>query len=454
MTELIGTKFDLVVIGTGAAATTVASKCASAGWKVAIADSRPFGGTCALRGCDPKKVLVGAAEVMDWVQRMKGKGIQGDQARIDWPKLIRFKRSFTDPVPKNREADYAKAGIETFHDRAHFVGPMAVQVGRDILEGRYIVVATGATPRKLDIPGEEFLTTSEQFLELESLPECIVFIGGGYISVEFAHVALRVGKRVTIFHRGERVLKAFDPELVEQLTQRTRELGADVQLRMEVRAVEKIGERLLVRASIDNEQRTFETDLVIHGAGRVPDIEHLNLPAAHVEAEKRGVKVNRYLQSTSNPSVYAAGDAAASGGPPLTPIAGYEGGIVATNLLEGNSATVNYDVVPTIVFSLPPLAGVGFSEKAAREKGLRFRTHREITNSWYSSRRVGEECSGFKVLIEEKSDRILGVQLLGPHADEIINLFALAIKSGIPASEIRRTIFGYPTLASDIQYML
>jgi len=206
MTELIGTKFDLVVIGTGAAATTVASKCASAGWKVAIADSRPFGGTCALRGCDPKKVLVGAAEVMDWVQRMKGKGIQGDQARIDWPKLIRFKRSFTDPVPKNREADYAKAGIETFHDRAHFVGPMAVQVGRDILEGRYIVVATGATPRKLDIPGEEFLTTSEQFLELESLPECIVFIGGGYISVEFAHVALRAGKRVTILHRGEHLL--------------------------------------------------------------------------------------------------------------------------------------------------------------------------------------------------------------------------------------------------------
>ena len=114
MTELIRTNFDLVVIGTGAAATTVASKCASAGWKVAIADSRPFGGTCALRGCDPKKVLVGAAEVMDWVQRMKGKGIRGDQARIDWPELIRFKRSFTDPVPKNREADYAKAGIETF----------------------------------------------------------------------------------------------------------------------------------------------------------------------------------------------------------------------------------------------------------------------------------------------------------------------------------------------------
>ena len=451
---MIGTKFDLVVIGTGAAATTVALKCASAGWKVAIADSRPFGGTCALRGCDPKKVLVGAAEVMDWVRRMKGKGIQADQARIDWANLIRFKRSFTDPVPKNREADYAKAGIETFHDRAHFVSPTAVQVGTDVLEGRYIVVATGAAPRKLDIPGEEFLTTSEQFLELESLPGSIVFIGGGYISVEFAHVAFRVAKRVIILHRGQRLLEAFDPELVEQLRQRTRELGAEVHLRMEVRAVEKIGERLRVRASIDNEQRSFETDLVVHGAGRVPDIEHLDLPRAHVEAEKQGIKVNRYLQSTSNPFVYAAGDAAASGGPPLTPIAGYEGRIVATNLLEGNSTAVNYGLVPTVVFSIPPLAAVGFSEKAAREKGLRFRTHREITNSWYSSRRIGEECSGFKILIEEKSDRILGVHLLGPHADEIVNLFALAINSGIPASEIRRTIFGYPTLASDIQYML
>jgi len=129
-------KFDLIVIGTGSAATTVASKCRSAGWQVAIIDSRPFGGTCTLRGCDPKKVLVGAAEVMDWIQRMKGNGIQANQARIDWRDLMRFKRSFTDPVPKNREADYAKAGIEAFHDRAQFVGPTVVHVGKDILEGR------------------------------------------------------------------------------------------------------------------------------------------------------------------------------------------------------------------------------------------------------------------------------------------------------------------------------
>ena len=166
------------------------------------------------------------------------------------------------------------------------------------------------------------------------------------------------------------------------------------------------------------------------------------------------MKVNRYLQSTSNPCVYAAGDAASSGGPPLTPIAGYEGRIVATNLLEGNRATAVYTAVPSAVFSVPPLATAGLSEQAAHEKGLRFRTHREITSSWYSSRRVAEECSGFKVLIEDSSDRILGAHLLGPHADELINLFALAIRSGMPTSELRETIFSYPTLASDVQYML
>ncbi len=184
--------FDLVVIGTGSAASTVASRCRAAGWQVAIVDSRPFGGTCVLRGCDPKKVLVGAAELMDWNRRMEGKGVHADQSRIAWPELMRFKRSFTDPVPKSREESFARAGIAAFHGRGRFVSPKAIQVGEDVLEGRYILVATGARPVGLAIPGEEYVTTSDQFLELDELPRRIVFIGGGYISFEFAHVAARV----------------------------------------------------------------------------------------------------------------------------------------------------------------------------------------------------------------------------------------------------------------------
>ena len=210
-------QFDVIAIGTGSAASAVTSRCREAGWQVAIVDSRPFGGTCALRGCDPKKVLVGAAEAVDWARRMKGKGIQAEKLQIDWPELMRFKRSFTEPVPKRREDGFAKAGIAAFHGRARFAGPTTVQVGEETLEGRYVVIAAGEIPADLEIPGTEHLTTSDQFLELNELPRRILFIGGGYIAFEFAHVAALAGSQVTVLHRGTRPLALFDPDLVDQL---------------------------------------------------------------------------------------------------------------------------------------------------------------------------------------------------------------------------------------------
>src|SRR6266852_7213212 len=307
-------KFDLVVIGTGSAASAVASRCRSAGWQVAVIDSRPFGGTCALRGCDPKKVLVGAAEAVDWVRRMKGKGIRAEELQIDWQELMRFKRSFTEPVPKNREEGFAKAGIAAFHGRARFVGPSSVQVNGEVLEGRYVVIAAGQKPADLQIQGTEYLTTSEEFLELEELPKRLLFIGGGYIAFEFAHVAVRAGAEITIVHRGPRPLPLFDPDLVDQIVKHIRELGVDVYLGTEVIGVERNSRQLVVQASASGQKRTFEADMVVHAAGRVPEIDDMNLDAAGVAWDNQGVKVNEFLQSVSNPAVYAAGDAAASGG--------------------------------------------------------------------------------------------------------------------------------------------
>src|SRR5215469_1147065 len=196
-------QFDLVAIGTGAAASAAAYKCRKAGWQVAVVDSQPFGGTCQLRGCDPKKVLVGAGVLIDAMRRMSSKGIKSDGAHIDWPKLMRFKRTFTDPAPQRTEDGFRKAGIKTFHGTASFTGPNTLQVGTDLLEAKHVLIATGAKPRRLNIPGEELLTTSDQFLELDSLPTRVVFIGGGYISFEFAHLSARAGSQVTILHRGE-----------------------------------------------------------------------------------------------------------------------------------------------------------------------------------------------------------------------------------------------------------
>jgi len=447
-------KFDLIVIGTGAGGSTVAHKCRKEGWDVAIIDSRPFGGTCALRGCDPKKVLVGAADLIDWTRRMEGKGISSKSTEIAWQELMRFKRTFTEPVPENREKGYAKAGIIAYHGRTSFINQTTVRVGDNTLTARFVHIAAGAKPAALGIPGEEHLTTSDQFLEMEQLPKRIIFVGGGYIAFEFAHIAARASAKVQILHRGARPLEGFDPDLVNSLVQATRELGVDLRLNTAVRSIEKDGDRFIVNASTEHGKQTFEADMVVHSAGRVPDIDDMNLEKAGVEHDKKGVVVNEYLQSVSNPAIYAAGDAAASGGLPLTPVATMEGHVVASNLLKGNHRTPNQMGVPTVVFTLPPLSSVGLQEEAARQQGLKFTVKYEDTSGWYSSRRVGLKYSGFKTLVEEGGGRILGAHLLGAHAEEVINIFALAIRSGLNADDLKTMIYAYPTSASDISYMV
>jgi glutathione reductase (NADPH) len=420
-----------------------------------MVDKRPFGGTCALRGCDPKKVLVSAAAAVDAARLLSGKGVRPDGLAIDWAELIRFKRTFTDPRPEQLIANLTRDGIRTFQETARFAAPSQVAVGDTMLTAtRAIVVATGARPADLPIDGRDHLVTSDRFMELPSLPSSVVFVGGGYISFEFAHVAARAGARVTIVHRGPRPLVEFDAGLVDLLTARTRALGIDVRLNTAVRSIEPIDGRYHVTADGPGGAVFIDADLVVHGAGRVPDLDDLALSAAGVRYSAAGIEVNRYLQSVSNPTVYAAGDCAATDGPALTPVAGYGGRIVAANLLGGNHATPEYDVVPSVVFTLPPLAGVGLREDEARASGLSFVSHRKDTSGWSSSRRLGEAFSAFNVLVEQPSGRIIGAHLFGPHADETINLFTLAMRARVPADQFKEMLWAYPTHGSDTSYMM
>ncbi|HVT02457.1 MAG TPA: NAD(P)/FAD-dependent oxidoreductase [Thermoanaerobaculia bacterium] len=446
-------QFELVVIGTGSAASAVASRCRKAGWSVAVIDELPFGGTCALRGCDPKKVLVGNAEAIEWARRLAGKGVRQEGLHIDWPELMRFKRSMIAEVPERKEGSFREAGIEIFHGQARFTGKTTLEIAGQRLEGKHVVIASGAKPVPLGIPGEELLTTSTQFLELDELPRRIVFVGGGFISFEFAHVAIRAGRQVTILHRGPRPLPLFDPDLVDRLVEKSRTLGVDIQLDTSVTRIERAKGGFVIHGRHGEKDTRVEADLVVHGAGRVPAVDELDIHAAGIEADGRRIRLNGFLQSVSNPAVYAAGDAAAVG-PALTPVAGYEGRIVAANLLEGNHLSADYSVVPSVAFTIPPLAAVGLTEDAATQRGLRFRTNLVDTSSWYSSRRVGETHSGSKVLIEEKSGRILGAHLLGPSAEELINLFAMAMRTGTTSSQIKEMLFAYPTHGSDMAYMV
>src|SRR6266498_4341139 len=231
---------------------------------------------------------------------MQGNGIVSTDTEIDWAALMRLKRTFTEPVPKSTEQWFVKAGIVTFHGRAHFVDKTAVMVADDTLEARHVLIATGAWPARLGIPGEQFLTRSDEFLELETLPKRIIFVGGGYISFEFAHIAARAGAQVKILHRGARPLVGFDPDLVTRLAQATRDLGIDLRLDTAVEAIEKDGNQFLVHASQRGAKQQFQIDLVVHGAGRVPEIEDLDLEKAGVEYQRKGIVVNEYLQSVSN----------------------------------------------------------------------------------------------------------------------------------------------------------
>jgi len=257
-----------------------------------------------------------------------------------------------------------------------------------------------------------------------------------------------------VLHRGSRPLPKFDPDLVATLVEATRELGVGIALKTEVVAIERKAGHILVRARTPEQEQTFEADMVVHAAGRVPEIDDLDLEAAGVARTKAGVTVNDYLQSTSNPAVYAAGDAVASGGFPLTPVAGMQGGIVASNLLEGNHRKPNYAGIPSVVFTTPPLARVGLSEEEARAQGLQFAVHQGDTSGWYSSRRVALRHTGFKTLVEDGTGRILGAHLLGLHAEEVINLFGLAIRTGITASQLKDMVYAYPTSGSDLGYLL
>lgn len=445
-------EFDLVVIGTGTAAMVAAMRMRAADWSIAVIDEKPFGGTCALRGCDPKKMLVAGAEVIDGARRMQPNGIVGE-LHVDWRQLIAFKRSFTDPIPAKREQQFDDKGIAAFHGAARFVEANALAVGGTELRARRILIASGAEPVKLGIPGEDHLIDNEAFLALEVLPRRIVLVGGGYIAAEFSHIAARAGAEVIVIQRAERMLTGFEPELVGWLMESFQRIGVEVRTNATVKAIEQSGDRFTVHVESESGADSVEADLVVHAAGRAPALERLDLAAANVAVKNGRLELNEYLQSVSNPSVYAAGDAAQVG-PPLTPVSSHDAKVVAANLIKGNHAKPDYRGVPSVAFTIPRIARVGLSEEEARRSGLNYRIKCERASNWFTARQAAEPVYGFKTLVEEETGRILGAHLVGPHIDEVMNIFGLAMRHGLTADDLKLTIFGYPTGASDIGYML
>lgn len=450
----MATLYDLLVVGSGGGGSVAARRCKKAGWSVAQIDNRPFGGTCAQRGCDPKKVLVGAAHTVDQAARLTGHGISAPP-QIDWEALIEFKRTFTEPVSAARERSLEKAGIDAYHGTASFVDEQTLRVNDTLLRGSHILIATGMRPAPLPFEGADLLVTSDEFMELSALPDQILFVGGGYISFEFAHVAHRAGAEVRIVQRESHALPAFDPDVTDRFVEASREQGLHIHLNTDATRITKHKGRYRVETQqADGSTATYEADLVVHGAGRVPNVEALNLKAGNVAVERGGITVNEYLQSPTNPRVYAAGDVAATEGVPLTPLSGQESHAVADNLLNDTKRKMTYGLQPSAAFTHPPVAMVGLSEAEAETEGRAVRIVEHDVSGWYSYRRIQADAAYTKVVVDADTDAIVGAHLLGEQAPELINLFTLAIRHNMTPADVKDTTFAYPTHGSDMQYMV
>jgi len=385
----------------------------------------------------------------------RGKGIDEGGLRISWGELMAHKHGFTDPVPQSLENNLAGHGVDTVHGHARFTGPNRIEVDGTGYGAERVLVATGARPRPLDFPGHEHLIDSTDLLDLDTVPARILFVGGGFVSFEFAHLAARVGSATVIVDRGARRLTTFDPDLVELVVARGRDVGVDVRRATTITSIERADGVYRVTLERVGQRETVETDLVVHGAGRVAALDCLGLDAAGVKWGERGVHVSGHLQSTTNSAVWAAGDSADTAGMPLTPVAVSEAKVAASNMLTAATTTPDYTGIPTAVFTIPELVRVGMSEaEATTDHGIDLAVRYSDTSGWYSSYRIGETTSAAKILIDRTTDLIVGAHLLGPGSGGLVNTLSLAIKLGLTTRQLKSATAAYPTHGSDLGSLL
>ena len=452
-------EYDVFVIGTGTAGKSVAYDCAAEGMKVAIADNREFGGTCSQRGCDPKKVLGWITEVIHLSECLHGKGIVS-VPKVDWMALQKFKSTFTDAIPFTTERDLKEAGIEMYHQSPKFLDENTLSVEGKTVKAKKIIIATGQKPMELKIPGRDYLKVSDDFLELEELPESIVFVGGGYIGMEFAHIAARCGAKGTVIEFGSRPLGPFDADIVSHLTKASEALGIKFIFNAEVSEVEKLQKNYRVsftsasRGDQKNKTNSVTARMVFNTAGRVPSIDELDLEKGNVSFEKGGVSVNEYLQNTTNKSVYACGDVSASGSLPLTPTSSQEARIVSLNIRKGNHTKMDFPPVPSVVFTIPQIATIGLTEEEAKAKGYNYIVEYKSVPKWFNAKRINEKVYAYKTIVDKDRNIILGAHIIASEAGEMINLFVLAMCGKLTTENLKAMIFAYPTWGNDIKGMV
>ena len=444
--------YDIVIIGGGNAGFGVSSLAAEAGKTIAFVEEWDFGGTCPNRGCTPKKVLVAAAHALHEIEIAGVHGIEVGAPRLNWARLIDREQAMVADVPERMAGVAGKRG-DVFRGHARFVGPNAVAVGDNTLEAEHIVIATGSKPRPLPIPGAEHLITSDEVLSERAQPKDVVFIGGGVIAMEFSHVYARAGTRVTILEALPQVLSGQDADAVAKILEESARIGIDVKTGVEVEAITAAGAGFEVAYRQDGTGGRISAERVINGAGRIANVDTLDLEAGGIRHDGIRIEVEPCLRSVSNPAVWVCGDALVSSAQ-LSPVATYEGQVVARNIVQGTAEAPDYSAVPSCVYTVPALASVGLTEAAAEAEGLKFAVSVNDMTGWFSGKTYVETVAWAKVLVEDGSGRILGAQIVGHSGEELIHLFVLAMRHGITAAAIKSAVFGFPTFSSDIKNLV
>ncbi len=448
--------FDVIVIGTGTAGQTAAFDLVEQGFRVAIIEnSTTPGGTCALRGCQAKKWFYEVAELVARCEHLQGMGVTVPP-QVDWQQILTQKNGYTAKVPQQTRENIQEKGITYIKGTAAFVDKTTVKVGDKHLGAAHFVVATGAKTMPLPFDGNELMITSDEFLALEALPRRIAFIGGGFISFEFAHFAARLGSdkgSVYILEAEARPLDPFDGDMVEQLVAASRADGIHVRTKVKITAIEKNAAKYQVIAEGDE---SLEVDLVVNSAGRVPNIDALDLDAAGVKYSKRGISVDKYMQS-SNTAIFAAGDCVDS--VQLARIADAEAHVAAQAIAVdhhgGTRKVMEYRSNPAVLFTCPQLGMVGKTEEQLKKEQSNYRKSYATQVNWTTYQRVGLQHAAYKILVDDQ-DRIVGAHIISDNTTGILNTFKQAMIDHTSIAQLHQNsiLSPYPSRESDIIYML
>ncbi|WP_130620210.1 glutathione-disulfide reductase [Dyella amyloliquefaciens] len=443
--------FDLIVLGGGSGGLAAAFRAARHGARVAILEPGALGGTCVNVGCVPKKALWYAAQLAQGQQLARDYGFATNPGPFDWDHFRQLRQNYIDGIRHRYATRLAETGIQVFAETGRFVSPdtIATSCG-DELRATQILIATGGRPRRLDLPGFDLGLVSDDIFALHHLPRRIAVIGGGYIAVEFAGLLRALGSEVTL-HVRHRMLTDFDAELVDALGERMREQGIAITGQVQVSGLHREGDDIVIDDEVNGPCGPY--DAVLWAVGREPNSDRLDLDAAGVHMDEGGHVVTDAWQTTNVPGISAVGDVTER--PQLTPVAVAAGRRLADRLFGRQpDSRLDYENIPTVVFAEPPLAMIGMTEAQAREfHGDQVRVYRSRFTPLQLAVAGRMSPSLMKILCVGEDERVVGIHVLGPGADEMLQGFAVAMRLGLRKRDLDATVAIHPSSAEELVLM-